>query len=76
MSCPIKVDSNTIKLTVHTSCYCILELLCDKGLLKSNSQKGYKKSIISTEFMSFKSHFYIDGFFLNFVYLVLACFNE
>ena len=28
MSCPIKVNSNTIELIVHTSCYCILDLLC------------------------------------------------
>ena len=28
MSCPIKVNSNTIELTVHTSCYCVLDLLC------------------------------------------------
>ena len=28
MSCPIKVNSNTIELTVQTSCYCILDLLC------------------------------------------------
>ena len=26
--CLIKVKSNTIELTVHTSCYCILDLLC------------------------------------------------
>ena len=24
MSCPMKVNNNTIELTVHTSCYCIL----------------------------------------------------
>ena len=30
MSCPIKVNSNTIELTVHTSCYCVLDLLCVK----------------------------------------------
>ena len=30
MSCPIKVNSNTIELTVLTSCYCILDLLCVK----------------------------------------------
>ena len=30
MSCPIKVNSNTIELTVHTSCYCFLDLLCVK----------------------------------------------
>ena len=28
MLCPIKVNSNTIELTVHTSCYCVLDLLC------------------------------------------------
>ena len=28
MLCPIKVNSNTIELAVHTSCYCILDLLC------------------------------------------------
>ena len=27
-SCPIKVNSNTTELTVHTSCYCILDSLC------------------------------------------------
>ena len=27
-SCPIKVNSNTIELAVHTSCYCVLDLLC------------------------------------------------
>ena len=26
--CPIKVNSNTIELTVHGPCYCILDLLC------------------------------------------------
>ena len=33
MLCPIKVNSNTIELIVHTSCYCILDLLCDYNLL-------------------------------------------
>ena len=28
MLCPIKVKSNTIELTVHTSCYCVWDLLC------------------------------------------------
>ena len=28
MLCPIKVNSNTFKLTVQTSCYCVLDLLC------------------------------------------------
>ena len=26
--CPIKVNSNTMELTVHTSCYYVLDLLC------------------------------------------------
>ena len=28
MLCTIKVNSNTIELTVHTSCYYVLDLLC------------------------------------------------
>ena len=28
MSFPMKVNSNTIELTVYTSCYCTLDLLC------------------------------------------------
>ena len=28
MSCPIKVNSNTVELTVHISCYCVLDILC------------------------------------------------
>ena len=28
MLCPIKVNSNTIELTVHSSCYCVFHLLC------------------------------------------------
>ena len=31
MSCPIKVNNNTIELTEHTSCYCVLDLLCVTG---------------------------------------------
>ena len=27
MLCPIKVNSNPIELSVHTSCYCVLDLL-------------------------------------------------
>ena len=26
MLCPIKFNSNTIELKVHTSCYCVLDL--------------------------------------------------
>ena len=32
MLCPMKVNSNTIELTVHTSCYCILDLHCVTGI--------------------------------------------
>ena len=28
MSCPIKVNSKTIELTLQPSCYCVLDLLC------------------------------------------------
>ena len=31
MSCPNKVNSNTIELTVHTSCHSLLDLLCVKS---------------------------------------------
>ena len=30
---PVKVNSNTIELTLQTSCYCILDLLCVRGLI-------------------------------------------
>ena len=30
MLCPFKDNSNKIELTVHTSCYCVLDLLCVK----------------------------------------------
>ena len=49
MSCPIKVYSNTIELTFHTSCYCVLDLLCVTNYyyynLKSyiKIQRGNKK---------------------------------
>ena len=28
MSCPRKVNSDKIELTVRTSCYCVIDLLC------------------------------------------------
>ena len=31
MLCPIKINSDTNELTVHTSCYCVLDLLCVKA---------------------------------------------
>ena len=47
--CPIKGNSNTIELTVHTSCYCILDLLCVSNLIlipprySKDSKKMYPK---------------------------------
>ena len=42
MSCPIKINSNTIELRVHPSCYCTLGLLCvifpSKALLNPSFQ--------------------------------------
>ena len=41
MSCPIKVNSDTIELTVHTSCCCVEDLL----YVKSNEIKATKKAL-------------------------------
>ena len=46
MSCPFKVNSSTIELTVHTSSYCILDLLCVKIL--GNSTVFRSRNIISS----------------------------
>ena len=48
MVCPIKVKSNTIELTVHTSCYFILDLLCVKV-----SQNGVLKTLDLPENLQF-----------------------
>ena len=37
MSCSIKVNSNTIELAVHTSCYCVLDLLCVTNCIRPRS---------------------------------------
>ena len=42
MSCPIKVDSNTIEFTMHTSCYLVLDLLC-----VNNSANHFNVSTVS-----------------------------
>ena len=40
--CPIKVNSNTVELAVHTTCCCILDLhcvnICDPDFLKAGSE--------------------------------------
>ena len=49
MSYTIKVNSYTIKLTVHTSCYCVLDLLsvnilAHKTLLRGGGVNGHSQS--------------------------------
>ena len=39
LSCLIKVNSNIFELTVHPSCYCILDLLCVTNLLVIRCQQ-------------------------------------
>ena len=51
MLCPIKVNSNTIEITVHPSCYCILDLLCVKMLKINLSRSKY------TTHVYFKLHY-------------------
>ena len=42
MLCPIKGSSNTIELTVHTSCYWFLDLLCVKYVkMKASKIKNF-----------------------------------
>ena len=41
MSCPIQVNSSKIELTVDTSCYCVLDLLC----VKWDNDKERKKRV-------------------------------
>ena len=65
MWCPIKVSTNTIELTVHTSCYCILEKLCawnprllvhnslHKTFLRMDGQMGVIKIQVKGLFNSF-----------------------
>ena len=45
MLCPIKVNSNTIELTVHLSCYCVLDLpvlIMFKNIKKMKSYEAIK----------------------------------
>ena len=51
MLCPIKVDSNTIELIVHTSCYCVLDLLCYlffRSMKSAPGKKGVSEPFVST----------------------------
>ena len=41
----LTVNSNTIELTVHNSCYCVLDLLCDTIIGKEASHEDvYEKA--------------------------------
>ena len=40
MSCLTKVNCNTAELTVHNSCYCVLDLLCLIQLAEPNKSKA------------------------------------
>ena len=44
MSCPIKVNSNSIELTVHTSCYWVLDLLCVCVTVKADLKSALTKT--------------------------------
>ena len=44
MLCPIKVNSNTIELPVHTSCNCALDLLCVIIIRNHNHGMNRKES--------------------------------
>ena len=50
MSCPIKVNSNTIELTVDTSCCYVLDLLCVNikfhNLTKKDTSSTKPKQVI------------------------------
>ena len=55
MSCPIKVNNNTIELTVRTSCYCVLDLLCVNCLMKCNTafyKNGKRKVMLKNNFLN------------------------
>ena len=45
MPCPIKVNSNTIELTVHTSTYCLLDLLCVTLLILQQLKSPFRMSL-------------------------------
>ena len=38
--CPIKVNSNTIEVTMHTSCYCVSDLLYVTSYLTHKNVKN------------------------------------
>ena len=56
MSCPIIFNSNTMELTMHTSCYWVLDLLCAST---DNKQFHFLKTL-HTPRSVLKSFMFID----------------
>ena len=57
MLCPIIINSNTIELTVHTSWYCVLDLLCVTWIL-SRSERSLIVLYAVKVFASWKHTFH------------------
>ena len=75
MSCPIKEDSNKIELTVHTSCYCVSNLLC-VTISKTNQKFVPCHLVMSLKFsQATKSWIYIIFFTFDNNNKKLAFFN-
>ena len=47
MLCPVKVNSNTFELTVYTSCYWVLDLLCVNCSLPMREEEYFKQNVKS-----------------------------
>ena len=70
MSCPMKVKSNTIELTLHTYCYCVFDLLCVTTLHWINIY------LCETSLLSFQiSHQVLKSYF-NRLNISVFCFSS
>ena len=74
MSCPIKVNSNTIELIVHTSCHCVSSLLCvqvenlNENDTKLKTIKCIRvKKVVWSDISKCFSHFFIEFTHLRYV---------
>ena len=67
MLCPIKVNNNAIVLTVHTSCYFVLDILCvkDTGFFKIQNEEE-KSSLELNQLTQRLSYHYFFQFLLSF----------
>ena len=61
--CAIKVNSNTIELITHTSCYCVLDLLCVISLLILNIENAiiFWRFVVQIIAVSLYSKFWVRG---------------